>query len=634
MANSYVELTANGSATSFSFSFSYIDSSDIALYVDGVVTAFTFTSSNTLSVTTAPTSGAIVRIERTTDSATRLVDFSDGSILTEADLDSSAQQVFNLSQEAVDKTEESVYKTPDGKMDAQSRVIKNVADGVADGDAVNKGQLNIEYPDIQTVAGKATEIGRLGTTSAIADMTTLGASAMVTDMGVLADLQDGTTATNALKTLAEVQDGTVATSALKILAELEDGTVGTNVLTDLAEIRLKISAVGGIDDKIEGLYDNLYTHIYSLGSGTVPNDISAVSSRLADITQLAHIEDGTVATNAIQDVATIKTDVTTVAGVSADVTTVATTVAPSITTLLSDIDDFLDRYIGALGSPPTVFHAAGTMYFDTTASEMRVGDGSGTGASQWHTMNPSAANQTNIDTVATNILDVQQVAADTTHINDLAVISGYLNTIGINLQAVIQTGSLSNMADINLLADIEDGTVVTKGMSTLAATTTDIDRIFLYAIKDEMGRILSGLPPTDSYLSAWLQANHTDGYARVDFNADGTIDVLNDLQLHIKYTGDIATAAEIATWTARIGTPALSDSTLYSKYLDPNTVIPPFWAVWLNKDAINTVATSINSYGLPVSLFSINGNGIVPAPTQAEINGGYLLCANGTWVAP
>jgi hypothetical protein len=70
----------------------------------------------------------------------------------------------------------------------------------------------INTTHLSNVSGVATEIGRLGTADAVADMNTLGTAAIVTDMdtladratdiGLLADIEDGTTATNAIQTVA------------------------------------------------------------------------------------------------------------------------------------------------------------------------------------------------------------------------------------------------------------------------------------------------------------------------------------------------------------------------------------------------------------------------------------------------
>ena len=90
-----VSYTANGSTDTFSFSFPYILSSHVKVYVGGVEdTGITFPTTSTVQLSSTPANGAVVLIQRTTPSDARLTDFQDGSVLTSADLDQSADQNF------------------------------------------------------------------------------------------------------------------------------------------------------------------------------------------------------------------------------------------------------------------------------------------------------------------------------------------------------------------------------------------------------------------------------------------------------------------------------------------------------------------------------------------------------------
>ena len=97
----------------------------------------------------------------------------------------------------------------------------------------------------------------------------------------------------------------------------------------------------------------------------------------ADIERLADIEDGTLATDAIQTVAGIADDVVTVAGISGEVTTLA-----GIDTELVEIFNNLDEitYLGAQAADPSFDTfgnpiAAGDFYFNTTLSQARIYNG-------------------------------------------------------------------------------------------------------------------------------------------------------------------------------------------------------------------------------------------------------------------
>ena len=55
--------TGNGSTTNYSFTFEYLEQDEVKVELDGVAsTAFTFANATTLSFTTAPGNGVVIRI--------------------------------------------------------------------------------------------------------------------------------------------------------------------------------------------------------------------------------------------------------------------------------------------------------------------------------------------------------------------------------------------------------------------------------------------------------------------------------------------------------------------------------------------------------------------------------------------
>jgi hypothetical protein len=107
MAYSYIEYTGDGSTTNFSIPFEYLEQSDITVLVDGVADeSYTFVNPGVIATSSAPSQDATVRIERHSNLETRAVDFSSGSVLTEEDLDTSNQQLFNIAQETHDRADD------------------------------------------------------------------------------------------------------------------------------------------------------------------------------------------------------------------------------------------------------------------------------------------------------------------------------------------------------------------------------------------------------------------------------------------------------------------------------------------------------------------------------------------------
>ena len=125
--------TGNGSTTSFSVTFPYISNTDVIVTVDGVTktltTHYTFSNSSTISFGSAPANGAVIKFTRSSNRSARLVDYQDGSTLTEASLDQDGNQSFFVAQEAIDITENNLsLSTSTDQWDAESKRITNVAD--------------------------------------------------------------------------------------------------------------------------------------------------------------------------------------------------------------------------------------------------------------------------------------------------------------------------------------------------------------------------------------------------------------------------------------------------------------------------------------------------------------------------
>jgi hypothetical protein len=287
MANSFVRYTGNGSTDAYAVPFSYRAQADVSVTIDGVATsAYTWNGAGTvITFTSPPADTTNIEIRRTTSQAARLVDYADGSVLKENDLDTDSFQGFYMGQEAIDDANDRILlDSADFQWDAGSKRIKNVADPTAAQDAVTKNYLTSTYlstatianintlagisglatlagitsdvtavaadaTDIGAVAAKATEIGRLGTADAVADMALLGTVDCVADMAQLAS-----TATIAdLAMLAE-------TDIVADLAQLAT----TDFVSDLNAIEAVKANVTTVADNIAGV--NSFADRYRVGT--------------------------------------------------------------------------------------------------------------------------------------------------------------------------------------------------------------------------------------------------------------------------------------------------------------------------------------------------------------------------------
>ena len=97
--------TADGTTQTFAITFPFISRTHIRVTVAGVSATFSFNNDSQITIS-SPTvvNGNQVIIKRSTSDTIRLVDYVDGSNLTEADLDLDSKQAFYMAQEALDET--------------------------------------------------------------------------------------------------------------------------------------------------------------------------------------------------------------------------------------------------------------------------------------------------------------------------------------------------------------------------------------------------------------------------------------------------------------------------------------------------------------------------------------------------
>ena len=120
-----------------------------------------------------------------------------------------------------------------------------------------------------------------------------------------------------------------------IAADINDEVGRSLRLTDYdASVSLVLPDVDGRKGKVLAFNETSG----AVEAGPTIVDTQTVAAISADISTLADIEDGTDATDAIQDVAAIASNVTTVAGIDTSVTTVATNIS-DINTVVTNIND-------------------------------------------------------------------------------------------------------------------------------------------------------------------------------------------------------------------------------------------------------------------------------------------------------
>tara|TARA_B100001057_G_scaffold25136_2_gene23211 strand:- start:27379 stop:29496 length:2118 start_codon:yes stop_codon:yes gene_type:complete len=196
-------------------------------------------------------------------------------------------------------------------MAAIQNVSQDLLESISEIDTVAQSITNVDavgtnITDVTTVAN-ASNLQNIGTVaSGISDVNAL--AAVATKIGTLADIEDGTTATNALTGLH---------SNLAIITSL--GTNITDIVTTSNNISSVIATAAGITN-----INTVAPHVGATGNitkvGANIDDVAAVSPRLADIqtlvagtnlaniqTSASNINDITAAAQNISDIATAAT---------------------------------------------------------------------------------------------------------------------------------------------------------------------------------------------------------------------------------------------------------------------------------------------------------------------------------------
>jgi len=138
--------------------------------------------------------------------------------------------------------------------------------------------------------------------------------------------------------------------SLVIMAQQLDEKVGRAIIVNAGDESVSLEMPTKDNRKGTVLGFNATTGAPEAGP-TIAN-VSSLAAITADITALADIEDGTVATDAISGLAAIKANVTTVAGISTNVTSVAGN-ASNINTVAADGTD-IGTVAGAISNVNTV----------------------------------------------------------------------------------------------------------------------------------------------------------------------------------------------------------------------------------------------------------------------------------------
>jgi hypothetical protein len=277
MANTYVDYTAVAAQTDYNFSFEYLRDEHVKVKVNGSeVTNFTIVTSpvQLIRFDTAPVANADIKIYRDSrGDFSPLVDFVDGSILTENELDEGYKHNLFLSQEASEGTGgEQLTKKGLEHYDAEGNKIINLFAPSDNTDAANKAYVDQTIDTAIALDGSPAIVSLGGY-----DVTAFGTSITKSLANWTNDLNSPTaTGTTTARTLAD--------RFADVVNVKDFGAVGDGVTDDRAAIQdaNNYAASAGLPLYFPGGTYGVsvgYTSNFDIGvSGTSAPSLSATTS--------------------------------------------------------------------------------------------------------------------------------------------------------------------------------------------------------------------------------------------------------------------------------------------------------------------------------------------------------------------
>ena len=421
--------------TSFAVPFEFFDNADLNVYINGTLKTITTHysvsggdgSTGTVSMSvTGGTGGSTVVITRDIE-LERTTDFPVSGAFNIVALNTELDRLVAIAADLEDQANRALQLT--------------------DFDAA----VSLVLPDVDTRKGKTLAFnassGAVEAGPSITDVQTVSAASA--DIALLADIQDGTTATNAITTAAS-NNANIATVA----------GISANVTT-VAGNNSNVSTVAGAISNVNTVASNISsvnsvaTNIASVVSvandlaetvseiETVANDLNESTSEIDTVAQnIANVNTvGTGISNVntvasgisnINTVAGINANVTSVAGISSDVTSVAG-IASNVTAVAGDATD-----IGTVATNIANVNAVGGISANVT-TVAGIASNVTTVAGVASNVSTVAGVASNVTTVATDISgsnNIGAVAGAITNVNNVGGSISNVNTVANNLTSV------------------------------------------------------------------------------------------------------------------------------------------------------------------------------------------------------
>ena len=513
---STVILNANGTDHNFTFNFKIIEATDLKVIVrstTGTETEKTLNSHYIIPTVNQDSGGNVLfkfNTGNTNDAHYSATDFRPANgekvilrrtPVQDQDLNLVNNDPFNaeLIETSLDKLTMQVQALQE-EVDRSFRLSRtNLLD--KDGAQINNSFFQLS-DDVATRKGKYLQFnsttGVIEPSATSDDVTTL--AAVTTDISTLADIQDGTTATNAITTVSSAAGSVTTLAALNTeigalfnirtnittvagKASLITSQFATDMSLVTADFVADVNTVANSDiindfntlatsDIVADMnllatssnitamanlgVSSVITNMANLNASGVVSNIGTVAGSISNVNTVASADSNISALNASGVIANIAT----VAGANSNISTVATNI--------SGVNSFADRYRVA-SSAPTSSLDAGDLYFDTSTGKLNVYSGT-----SWATTGEAA--QRNVTTHNVTSAGTQTISVSYT----VGLVDIYLNGLKLNISegdatasngtsVVVTSASVGDIIEVVALSAFNSanfGTAASKNVGT------------------------------------------------------------------------------------------------------------------------------------------------------------------------
>ena len=497
-AASFSTPTANGTAGPFNIGFSYLAESEVNVTVNGDLktlgTHYTFHSATQIAFTSGnfPTSGQTIRFQRDTDISAKKVDFTDGSVLTETDLDNNSDQILFGLQEFVDELNTNVVKR-----DGTQTITNNLVFEGSSNDE-NETTLSVTNP---TADRTITLPDITGTVITSADTGTVNSTMITNDTIVDADINssaniNGSKLLNDSVGLTKLGSGALPTDITIASANIVNGTI---VNEDIA--------TGTLDGRYyteteldAGQLDNRYFTETELNAGQLDNRYyteAEADARFYNLASVEEIQSGETWTSADNKVATtaaidariidLVDDVggfvpianeTSFPNANPDINNGAGTLVsvPLANNLTSNSSGVITISNGTLGNSTVTINGA------TASTTFAQGFGiivETTSTLNTYTVHRYVPKATEVTTVAGSISNVNTVAGAISNVNTVAGISGNVTTVaGISSNITSVANDATDIGNVSgSIANVNTTAESISNVNTVAGAISNVNTV-------------------------------------------------------------------------------------------------------------------------------------------------------------